>query len=241
MNTAQTSAPKKNVKASKAPAAPAEAPKRGRAKPAAKAIDTNEQHGPHISQDMRDAERRANDDRRKSDQAMAFSAQQLTTPQAPAQAQAPQVQAPAPLEAPPEATAGIQALIEAAKALGVVLVPNATNPNQLDHATTATQRNTRAPAQPRQAKNAQNGITRPGDNTKCGMIWAACDRLTTNNNGEPATIADLKMQNDVGHFNNHTLKTQYARWRSYNGVTGRHVPTAQAAPQAPATQNSAPL
>jgi hypothetical protein len=65
----------------------------------------------------------------------------------------------------------------------------------------------------------QNGITRPADGTLCGLIWLAADHHTTPTS--PAQIAQLKADVALKDVNDHTIKTQYARWRQFNGVTGR--------------------
>ncbi len=78
------------------------------------------------------------------------------------------------------------------------------------------------------AKDAKNGITRPGVNTTCGLIWKTADDLSGANK-VVASIAMLKMSPILERVNDHTLKTQYARWRAYHGHTGR-LPTIQANP-----------
>ncbi len=75
-------------------------------------------------------------------------------------------------------------------------------------------------ATPKAEKIQQNGVTRPGEGTLCGKIWAAADELSKQSQGV-ATIAALKLHADVQGVNDHTIKTQYARWRSFNGIAGR--------------------
>jgi hypothetical protein len=75
-------------------------------------------------------------------------------------------------------------------------------------------------AKPKVDKVQRNGITRPAVETLCGKIWAACDELSGTSHGV-ATIAALKIHPAVVSVNGHTIKTQYARWRQFNGVTGR--------------------
>lgn len=87
---------------------------------------------------------------------------------------------------------------------------------------------------PRPPKDTKNGITRPHQNTTCGKIWGAADAVSAAQGGAPATIAQLKVHTAVALVNDHTLKTQYARWRKYNGVTGRvAAPVAAAQPATP--------
>ena len=73
---------------------------------------------------------------------------------------------------------------------------------------------------PRAEKIIQHGITRPNPETLCGKIWAAADELSATSHGV-ATIASLKLHSNTQGVNEHTIKTQYARWRAFNGVTGR--------------------
>lgn len=80
-------------------------------------------------------------------------------------------------------------------------------------------------------KVQQNGVTRPADNTKCGAIFAAADKITADT-GSTATIAAVKVA-CLG-INDHTIKTQYARWRMYNGIVGR---IAAPAPKAAVVMN----
>ena len=81
-----------------------------------------------------------------------------------------------------------------------------------------------APAKVKADKLQRNGITRPGANTVCGKIWAAADAISSSQGGAPATIASLKSHSATQGINDHTIKTQYSRWRHYNGVAGR-LPT----------------
>lgn len=76
----------------------------------------------------------------------------------------------------------------------------------------------------RPARQATNGITRPASGTETGKVWEAADNISVAQNGHPASIAQLKEHHTMKGMNEHTLKTQYARWRRYNGVKGR-LPT----------------
>lgn len=67
-------------------------------------------------------------------------------------------------------------------------------------------------------KIIKNGITRPKDQTICGHIWKTCDQLSIKNT---ATILNLKQELATEFINDHTLKTQFARWKSFNGIKGR--------------------
>jgi hypothetical protein len=72
-------------------------------------------------------------------------------------------------------------------------------------------------------KLQRNGITRPAAGTTTGKVWACADAISASQNGMPASIAQLKASAGMKDMNDHTLKTQYSRWRQYNGVKGRQV------------------
>lgn len=83
---------------------------------------------------------------------------------------------------------------------------------------------------PRADKVQQNNITRPAPDTKCGKIWALADKLSLERgDGHPVEVAKLRQHDEMKQVNDHTLKTQIARWRAFHGYKGR-TPMAQAAP-----------
>lgn len=64
----------------------------------------------------------------------------------------------------------------------------------------------------------QNGVRRPKADTICGKAWAVFDQLSQQS-GAPATIGDsLK---NAGGIAEATVRTQYARWRKFHGISGR--------------------
>lgn len=73
---------------------------------------------------------------------------------------------------------------------------------------------------PKADKKVQNDVTRPADNTACGKIWATADAISLSTHGI-CPIAALKEHPDMKGINDHTIKTQYAKWRKFNGVVGR--------------------
>ncbi len=81
----------------------------------------------------------------------------------------------------------------------------------------------------------QNGVTRPKPETLCGKAWATFDAISTKN-GAPASIAEAKEHPSLAGMAEATIRTQYARWRKFYGVTGRvDAPKApEAAPAAAA-------
>ncbi len=73
------------------------------------------------------------------------------------------------------------------------------------------------------AKNAmpnQNGITRPRPDTACGNAWALMDQLSEKLK-QPVPISILLQAAEQKNLNYDTVKTQYARWKKFNGIEGR--------------------
>lgn len=66
----------------------------------------------------------------------------------------------------------------------------------------------------------QNGIRRPKPNTKCGRAWAIADELSQEL-GQPTPVAPLLERAVAEGLNEGNVKAEYARWRKFNGVTGR--------------------
>lgn len=64
----------------------------------------------------------------------------------------------------------------------------------------------------------QNGIRRPKADTITGKLWGLFDKLSQDS-GAPATIGDA-MKSAEGTAEA-TVRTQYARWRKFHGITGR--------------------
>ena len=86
----------------------------------------------------------------------------------------------------------------------------------------------------------QNGVRRPKPDTETGKVWKLADDLSAQF-GQPTPIANLL---DVGQkqgLNDSTIRTQYARWRTFHGIAGRvSLPTPAAAPaNADATETPA--
>lgn len=69
-----------------------------------------------------------------------------------------------------------------------------------------------------QNRPEQNGLKRPSTGSTCAIIWDTCDRITSET-GHVCTSAELF--NALQGYNECTLRTQYARWRQFNGITGR--------------------
>jgi hypothetical protein len=84
----------------------------------------------------------------------------------------------------------------------------------------------------------QNGVRRPKPEGLCGKAWAEMDRLSSVL-GQPVPIATLLESTNKAGLNEGNVRAEYARWRKFNGVTGRvTLPTPPAA--AAATTGSTP-
>lgn len=71
----------------------------------------------------------------------------------------------------------------------------------------------------------QNGVRRPGPNGSCGRVWAHADALSTQL-GRPVSIAELMVETDKESLNQSNVRTEYARWKKFHGISGK----VQAAP-----------
>lgn len=64
----------------------------------------------------------------------------------------------------------------------------------------------------------QNGLKRPSKGSTCAIIWDTCDKITLESE---ATCTSAALFGALQGYNECTLRTQYARWRQFNGITGR--------------------
>lgn len=99
------------------------------------------------------------------------------------------------------------------------LISNMMNPETIPQAPAAPKKEaekTGKTIEPNRAE--QNGLKRPSKGSTCAIIWDTCDRITSEK-GSTCTSAELF--NALQGYNDCTLRTQYARWRQFNGITGR--------------------
>lgn len=66
----------------------------------------------------------------------------------------------------------------------------------------------------------QNGVRRPKPDTLCGQAWAIFDEVSAHT-GAPATIGESLEIARTKELNEANVRTEYARWRKFNGVSGR--------------------
>lgn len=74
----------------------------------------------------------------------------------------------------------------------------------------------------------KNGITQPKTGTTSAKIWAIAAKLSGT-----ATVEILKLLAacEKEGYNSATIKTQYARWKKFNGIKGRIANKAKVAPK----------
>ncbi len=65
-----------------------------------------------------------------------------------------------------------------------------------------------------------NGIPRPSYTTVTGRVWEIADEITKKL-GRPAPRKDVLDKCAKEKLNPSTAATQYGRWRTFNGYTGR--------------------
>jgi len=85
----------------------------------------------------------------------------------------------------------------------------------------------------------QNDVRRPKPESTCGKCWSVYDQLSAER-GAPCAIADAKKVLDAQGINEATIRTQYAHWRKFNGVSGRVEAVAAPVPPAPPAPPVAP-
>ena len=83
----------------------------------------------------------------------------------------------------------------------------------------------------------QNSIRRPKPDTETGKVWGLADSISASL-GQPTPIANLLAAGQEQGLNDSTIRTQYARWRAFHGITGR-VALPVAVPVAPAAGTEA--
>ncbi len=66
----------------------------------------------------------------------------------------------------------------------------------------------------------QNGVRRPKPDGACGKVWALADSLSASL-GQPVPIAALSQAASAQGINDSTIRTQYALWRKFHGVSRR--------------------
>lgn len=80
----------------------------------------------------------------------------------------------------------------------------------------------KAPAEPKEARLSQNGITKPKEGGNTGNVWAACDAVHAKKGSAPTFAeVDEHIEKKWSAIPTATRRTQYAAWRKFNGIAGR--------------------
>lgn len=82
----------------------------------------------------------------------------------------------------------------------------------------------RAPAEPKIERNRpeNNGVKRPSEGTICAHVWSLATQLSAEKTAPAiATLGETILAAEAVGINKYTARTQYARWRVYNGHTGK--------------------
>lgn len=66
----------------------------------------------------------------------------------------------------------------------------------------------------------QNGIRRPGPDGLCGQVWGIADTLSAQL-GQAVPIANLIEAGVAAGLNPSNIRTEYARWKKFHGLSGR--------------------
>jgi hypothetical protein len=84
---------------------------------------------------------------------------------------------------------------------------------------------------------SQNGITRPKADGACGKVWALADAESARLQ-QPVPISNLLTAARAAGLNDATTRTQYARWKTFNGVFGSVPKIVEVAPAAAETASN---
>lgn len=78
------------------------------------------------------------------------------------------------------------------------------------------------PTEPRGSASLpqQHGVTRPGPGTVTGRVWSIADDLLAAL-GRPPARREVIAKGTAEGINRATLSTQYAHWKTFNGIAGK--------------------
>ena len=66
----------------------------------------------------------------------------------------------------------------------------------------------------------QNGVRRPGPDGLCGKVWGLADSLSAEMS-QAVPIANLLKAGEEQGMNVNNIRTEYARWKKFHGLSGR--------------------
>lgn len=77
----------------------------------------------------------------------------------------------------------------------------------------------------------QNGVRRPKAEGLCGQAWTLFDSMSRGL-GRPVPIADVLAEGGKQKLNPGNMRTEYARWKKFNGISGQVAKTVVTPPVA---------
>lgn len=85
-----------------------------------------------------------------------------------------------------------------------------------------------ATAKVQRDRSEQNGVKHPSEGTLCDQVWVIAQNLSgfiaegkAVDHSKVATLSQVVKAAEAAGINKYTARTQYARWRTFNGITGR--------------------
>lgn len=144
-------------------------------------------------------------------------------------------------DAEKQATADAKAQAKAAKDAERQATKDAKEKEKADKLAAKEQEKAQKEATKNAAKMPEaNGIRQPKPESLCGKAWAIFNQISAQN-GAPASITDALPVAKAQGLNEGNVRTEYARWKKFHGVTGRVAPVAQTtAPADPANVGGTP-
>lgn len=130
-------------------------------------------------------------------------------------------------EAAEAAKADKKAAVEAEKAAKLQAVEDAKAAKEAAKAAKAQAKLDAKAAKDAQRQPEQNGVRRPGPDGQCGKVWALADTLSAEM-GQAVPIANLLKAGEEQGLNPSNIRTEYARWKKFHGLSGRIVAPAAA-------------
>jgi hypothetical protein len=130
-------------------------------------------------------------------------------------------------EATEAAKADKKAAVEAEKAAKLQAVEDAKADKKAAKAAKAQAKIDAKAAKDAQRQPEQNGVRRPGPDGLCGKVWGLADSLSAEM-GQAVPIANLVKAGEEQGLNASNIRTEYARWKKFHGLSGRIVAPAAA-------------
>lgn len=71
-------------------------------------------------------------------------------------------------------------------------------------------------------REEQHGVRRPSAGTICDQVWGMVAKMWDETSGT-VRFKDILAKGAENGINEYTVRTQYARWRKFHGIVGRHA------------------